>query len=117
MSVEGAALDELFNECDADQSGFIEETELSAICPDLNEDLVHEIFTRLDKDGDGKISNAEFSDGFKVRMLLGVLLGVSHSLYYVLKLFDLDMQFIKRHITELWEDLDFRHLLVNTHAK
>ena len=59
------ALTQLFNAVDTDNSGAIDEKELSAICPDLSPDEVHYIFHELDVDGDGEITMAEFSDGFK----------------------------------------------------
>lgn len=56
---------QLFEVCDLDGSGYIDETELGSICRDLPPDEVHEIFLRLDKDGNGQISVDEFTRGFK----------------------------------------------------
>ena len=58
-------IDQLFEACDLDGSGFIDEEELKNICADLTTEEVSEVFQELDKDGDGKISISEFSDGFK----------------------------------------------------
>ena len=55
----------LFRACDLDGSGFIDETELASICPELSNAEVKDVFKQLDKDGDGKISVDEFSRGFK----------------------------------------------------
>lgn len=60
-----SAIDQLFHICDTDNSGFIDEKELSAICPDLSQDEVRYIFQELDRDGDGEITIAEFSSGFQ----------------------------------------------------
>lgn len=55
----------LFRACDLDGSGYIDETELASICPELSKDEVKDVFRQLDKDGDGKIGVDEFSRGFK----------------------------------------------------
>lgn len=55
----------LFRACDLDGSGYIDESELASICPELSVPEVNEIFSQLDKDGDGKISVEEFTKGFK----------------------------------------------------
>ena len=56
---------QLFLACDLDGSGFIDETELACICPNLSTDEVKDVFRELDKDGDGHITMVEFSEGFK----------------------------------------------------
>ena len=58
-------LDQLFQVCDLDGSGFLDKEELANICPDLSTDEIDHVFSQLDVDGDGSISIAEFSDGFK----------------------------------------------------
>lgn len=55
----------LFRACDLDGSGYIDETELASICPELSTAEVKDVFKELDKDGDGKIGVDEFSRGFK----------------------------------------------------
>ena len=55
----------LFRVCDLDGSGYIDETELASICPELSPAEVKDVFRQLDKDGDGKISVDEFTRGFK----------------------------------------------------
>ena len=65
MAADPEALGQLFRAVDTDNSGTIDERELSAICPDLTEDEVHYVFGELDVDGDGEISLEEFSKGFQ----------------------------------------------------
>ena len=65
MSGDGIDADQLFQLCDLDGSGFVDENELAAICRDLPSDELHEIFLELDKDRDGRISVEEFRRGFK----------------------------------------------------
>ena len=55
----------LFRACDLDGSGYIDESELASICPELSASEVHDVFAQLDRDGDGKIGVDEFSRGFK----------------------------------------------------
>ena len=55
----------LFRACDLDGSGYIDETELASICPELSPSEVKDVFAQLDRDGDGKIGVDEFSRGFK----------------------------------------------------
>ncbi|XP_060568165.1 ras and EF-hand domain-containing protein homolog isoform X5 [Ruditapes philippinarum] len=55
----------LFRACDLDGSGYIDEAELSNICPELTREEIKSVFQALDKDGDGKIGKEEFSHGFK----------------------------------------------------
>jgi len=55
----------LFVACDLDGSGYIDEAELSKICPELTSSEIKNVFQALDKDGDGKIGKEEFSRGFK----------------------------------------------------
>ena len=55
----------LFRACDLDGSGYIDETELASICPELSPAEVKDVFAQLDRDGDGKIGVDEFSRGFK----------------------------------------------------
>ncbi|ELT94784.1 hypothetical protein CAPTEDRAFT_208368 [Capitella teleta] len=59
------AIDRLFEACDLDGSGFIDEDELANICSDLSREEVGVVFSELDRDGDGKISVSEFAAGFK----------------------------------------------------
>ena len=58
-------LGQLFQDCDLDGSGFIDQHELAAICTELNMDELEDVFKELDKDGDGRISVTEFAEGFK----------------------------------------------------
>ena len=55
----------LFNACDLDNSGFIEEDELYTICSELSPAEIKDVFRELDKDGDGKISVGDFAEGFQ----------------------------------------------------
>jgi len=58
---------QLFAACDLNQSGFIEEEELRAICHELSHEELADVFQQLDRDSDGKISLKEFADGFQVQ--------------------------------------------------
>ncbi|CAD5124998.1 DgyrCDS13238 [Dimorphilus gyrociliatus] len=55
---------QIFDACDLDGSGYIDEKELSSICQNLTRDEVSDVFKELDKDGDGKISISEFQQSF-----------------------------------------------------
>ncbi|XP_077977984.1 ras and EF-hand domain-containing protein homolog isoform X1 [Glandiceps talaboti] len=59
------AIGELFEACDLDGSGYIEEGELANICSDLNEEEIHDVFRELDRDKDGRISIEDFAEGFQ----------------------------------------------------
>ena len=61
---ESGQIDQLFEACDLDGSGYIDKQELSAMCPELSDEQLTNIFAQLDGDGDGRISSAEFSQGF-----------------------------------------------------
>ncbi|XP_078331588.1 ras and EF-hand domain-containing protein homolog isoform X1 [Crassostrea virginica] len=65
MSQEFDAADQLFQICDLDGSGYVDEAELAQICKELPAEDLHEIFLELDKDQDGHISVEEFRRGFK----------------------------------------------------
>ncbi|KAK6184046.1 hypothetical protein SNE40_002224 [Patella caerulea] len=58
-------LGQLFEACDLDGSGFIDQTELASVCSELNNDQLKDVFLQLDKDGDGRISAEEFARGFR----------------------------------------------------
>ncbi|XP_050411292.1 ras and EF-hand domain-containing protein homolog isoform X5 [Patella vulgata] len=58
-------LGQLFQACDLDGSGFIDQTELASVCSELNNDQLKDVFLQLDKDGDGRISAEEFARGFR----------------------------------------------------
>lgn len=68
-------VDQLFNACDLDGSGYIDQQELSAICTDLTNGELTDVFKELDRDGDGRISVEEFAKGFKE--ISGALLSIS----------------------------------------
>ena len=59
-------IDELFEACDVNKSGYIEREELRELCKELHlTDLeFEEIFNELDKDGDGKLGKQDFVQGF-----------------------------------------------------
>ncbi|XP_070565455.1 ras and EF-hand domain-containing protein homolog isoform X2 [Ptychodera flava] len=59
------AIGELFEACDLDGSGYIEEGELANICSELSEEEIHDVFRELDRDKDGRISIQDFSEGFQ----------------------------------------------------
>lgn len=65
MSQDFDAADQLFQICDLDGSGYVDEAELAQICKELPAEDLHEIFLELDKDQDGHISVEEFRRGFK----------------------------------------------------
>ena len=65
MEPSAEQLEGLFSACDLDGSGYLDENELAAICPDLSGDEIAAVFQELDKDGDGRISVREFENGFK----------------------------------------------------
>ncbi|XP_061182905.1 ras and EF-hand domain-containing protein homolog isoform X2 [Saccostrea echinata] len=65
MSQDFDAADQLFQICDLDGSGYVDEAELAQICKELPAEDLHEIFLELDKDQDGHISVDEFRRGFK----------------------------------------------------
>ncbi|XP_013406983.1 ras and EF-hand domain-containing protein homolog [Lingula anatina] len=56
---------QLFEACDLDGSGYIDQSELARLCTELTTDELGDVFKELDKDGDGRISVAEFTEGFK----------------------------------------------------
>jgi len=60
-----SGISQLFAACDLDGSGFIEREELRAICNELSGEELSDVFRQLDRDGDGKISIAEFAEGFQ----------------------------------------------------
>lgn len=62
--VAASGISQLFAACDLDGSGFIEREELRAICNELSGEELSDVFRQLDSDGDGKISIAEFAEGF-----------------------------------------------------
>lgn len=66
MASELHSVDDLFNACDLDKSGYIERSELAAVC-DLNDEDLNEIFYQLDldMDYDGRISVEEFCKNFQ----------------------------------------------------
>ncbi|KAK7469798.1 hypothetical protein BaRGS_00033502 [Batillaria attramentaria] len=55
----------LFKACDLDGSGFIDQHELARVCTELSTDDLREVFSELDRDGDGRISVEEFAKGFR----------------------------------------------------
>lgn len=55
---------QIFNACDLDGSGYIDEKELSKICQNMSKEEFKDIFKELDKDGDGKISISEFEQSY-----------------------------------------------------
>ncbi|XP_046552322.1 ras and EF-hand domain-containing protein-like isoform X3 [Haliotis rubra] len=57
-------LGQLFRACDLDGSGYIDQNELQAVCSELSKDELVDVFSQLDKDGDGRISVEEFARGF-----------------------------------------------------
>ncbi|KAI8487479.1 hypothetical protein Bbelb_347130 [Branchiostoma belcheri] len=61
----GWSLDQLFQACDLDGSGFLEQGEFEAICSELGPEELETVFRELDTDGDGRISAEEFSGGFE----------------------------------------------------
>ena len=65
MAEDSSQIGQLFQACDLDGSGYIDERELASICSDLSAGEVSDIFHQLDKDGNGRITIAEFSEGFK----------------------------------------------------
>ncbi|GFN96183.1 ras and EF-hand domain-containing protein homolog [Plakobranchus ocellatus] len=58
-------LGQLFQACDLDGSGYIDQDELAYICQDLTGDALTDVFQQLDKDGDGRISVEEFAKGYR----------------------------------------------------
>ena len=58
-------LDRLFQACDLDGSGYIDQDELASICQDLTGDVLGDVFKQLDNDGDGRISVEEFVKGYR----------------------------------------------------
>lgn len=65
MSTDDGSIGRLFQACDLDGSGYIDEDELARICGELSPEEIKEVFAELDKDGDGRISSSEFSEGFR----------------------------------------------------
>eukprot|EP00294_Goniomonas_avonlea_P008300 CAMPEP_0114557390 /NCGR_PEP_ID=MMETSP0114-20121206/9806_1 /TAXON_ID=31324 /ORGANISM="Goniomonas sp, Strain m" /LENGTH=695 /DNA_ID=CAMNT_0001742677 /DNA_START=47 /DNA_END=2134 /DNA_ORIENTATION=- len=57
-----------FNKYDKDSSGFIDARELKALLEEMHgtvgDDLVSEVMTQLDKDGDGQLSRSEFEEWY-----------------------------------------------------
>ncbi|XP_067934071.1 ras and EF-hand domain-containing protein homolog [Watersipora subatra] len=70
---------ELFHLCDANNSGFIERSELKSIVPGADSATLENLLTELDCDGDGKISFQELADG--LHKLTGESLGPSIDSY------------------------------------
>ncbi|ESO91690.1 hypothetical protein LOTGIDRAFT_163419 [Lottia gigantea] len=64
-SSEQERLGQLFQACDLDGSGFIDQTELASVCTELDVEELKDVFSQLDKDGDGRISVEEFARGFQ----------------------------------------------------
>lgn len=62
---ESSPIGQLFKACDLDGSGFIDRTELAAICTELDGEELGDVFKELDSDGDGRITIKEFAEGFK----------------------------------------------------
>ncbi len=60
-------INNLFEACDMDNSGFIDKAELHTLCADvdLTKEEFDEVFRELDKDGDGKINIKDFTIGFE----------------------------------------------------
>ena len=65
----------VFKELDTDNDGDLSYTELSCRLADfgLGDDEIEALFTKLDKDGNGRISAEEFAEGFEHVLGAGVL--------------------------------------------
>ena len=62
---ENEKIKELFEACDLDSSGYIDQYELAAVVNlDPHEKELEEIFQQLDQDKDGKISIEEFTENY-----------------------------------------------------
>lgn len=48
-------IQQLFLTCDLDGSGFIDRSELSTVCGELDQSVVSKVFEELDVDGDGQV--------------------------------------------------------------
>ncbi|XP_033108003.1 ras and EF-hand domain-containing protein-like [Anneissia japonica] len=59
------SIQQLFEACDLNGSGFIEKSELSSVCSELSQDELQKVFHELDRDQDGRISITDFSEGFQ----------------------------------------------------
>ena len=65
-----AQLAQLFDACDRRRCGYIEAGELRAICSDeLTDSQIRDVFRRLDRDGDGRVSKDDFCAGFSETVL------------------------------------------------
>ncbi|CAJ0944329.1 unnamed protein product, partial [Mesorhabditis belari] len=62
--MEDAETERLFHQCDRGRKGYLTESDLKAVCPQLDNQDIAFIFASLDTDGSGKIEKDEFLHGF-----------------------------------------------------